>query len=311
MDSIADWTDATQYPVPDASRSFSYWAWQFLRRNPQYQAQWKMYVDRLMSLAESVPAVAAYCAIHIRTAAGQGLARSSAAVDSALVGPPLKLPIEAFRSQQDLAEERVEMRFYEFEDAARPQPTGVTQSEFEQSGTRWIRDWPVAMGMGYQWGLQQLENPENDRLSPFNRFIRSGHSFTYAHTGFEHFRDRALAVPAFDLRLPVDVLRGQFEKVLEERERRIARNEFEPHTDRPESRLLLFPFYLRVLDALSAGVSIPDIAKALRGGLHGDQNKTISNWRDQAKWLRDAGYMRLPLSQIPRKNKEELKYGSI
>lgn len=38
--SVPDWTDITAYP-DKAKKNPRVWAWEFLRRNPEYQKMWK------------------------------------------------------------------------------------------------------------------------------------------------------------------------------------------------------------------------------------------------------------------------------
>ncbi|HEX6296868.1 MAG TPA: DUF6499 domain-containing protein, partial [Burkholderiales bacterium] len=44
------WEEATDYPPPDLP--LEGWAWEFLRRNEDYQKQWKYYVDKTAELTQ-------------------------------------------------------------------------------------------------------------------------------------------------------------------------------------------------------------------------------------------------------------------
>jgi hypothetical protein len=50
-DWLPDWKDPKAYPKPN-DRSLKQWAWQFLRRNPEYQADYKRWRELLDSLGE-------------------------------------------------------------------------------------------------------------------------------------------------------------------------------------------------------------------------------------------------------------------
>lgn len=57
MIELPDWRDGEQYPNPN-DRPPAWWAWQFLRRNPEYQAdyrQWAEYSDRYVDEHGVVP----------------------------------------------------------------------------------------------------------------------------------------------------------------------------------------------------------------------------------------------------------------
>ncbi len=37
---LPDWRNETEYAIPENVKVHSYWAWEFLRRNPEYQKEW-------------------------------------------------------------------------------------------------------------------------------------------------------------------------------------------------------------------------------------------------------------------------------
>lgn len=52
------WRDESLYPKPGENHNLLFWAWQFLRRNSKYQAEWQAYIDVLNHKAKRFPALA-------------------------------------------------------------------------------------------------------------------------------------------------------------------------------------------------------------------------------------------------------------
>ena len=50
-----DWRVESEYPSPDQNTGLSFWAWQFLRRNREYNADWNKYSASLNQMAARVP----------------------------------------------------------------------------------------------------------------------------------------------------------------------------------------------------------------------------------------------------------------
>ena len=56
VDWLPDWRDESAYPAPNAL-SARHWAWQFLRRNPDYQADFARWQDLVATLPEKQEAL--------------------------------------------------------------------------------------------------------------------------------------------------------------------------------------------------------------------------------------------------------------
>jgi hypothetical protein len=55
-----DWRNEFEYPLNDDSLNLSFWAWQFLRRNKEYQRDWSAYVAGLQAMTARIPELTSY-----------------------------------------------------------------------------------------------------------------------------------------------------------------------------------------------------------------------------------------------------------
>lgn len=285
-----DWRDESNYPDPVKVQSLSLWAWEFLRRNPLYQAAWDGYVEKLRAVAVRLPEFAA-------------------CVDWLIAGADVATLEEGELIERDrlcaLVLDQPEL-FY-FDPPALP---GETIEDWGQRVAVEEREnelMPLDRFLGREWRLGRLVNPAWPYLSQSVRFLNSGTTLVFggARTGqlrskpsaHDHIFTGYLFSPHFDLRLPEAVLRAQFSQILAIRANRIAASDFVPYSGRPEKSLPNFRNYLRTLDGLAADVKLTAIAERILPHYSDavGARKTVENWRKKAIKIRDVEYAQLPV----------------
>lgn len=281
-----DWRDASQYPAPDTETNLVFWAWQFLRRNHDYQTDWSNYISDLQRVVECEPKWLAY------------LQRKNCLA-------------EVFRGQEApthseewkfafLAAEHMPIEFVDVD--PEPWPDERTVGEWSarlrtvQRGRGGVR--PREIALGEKWGLNFIQNPGLEKLQRSNGFLNDGRRVRLIGDTNERIDDENFWIPEIDLRYPVEVLRAQFEIMLAERTTLINKGKIVPYEDRPQRALQNYRSYLRVLDATDNGIEIPEIAKTMLP--HQDfegAKKSVRNWSIAAKKIRSDSYVTLPIYQ--------------
>jgi hypothetical protein len=129
-----DWKDESVYPAADIQKGLTFWAWQFLRRNPDYQNDWEEYADGLRAM------VGRYRELE----------------------PFLRWRLEPGNKDEQLSHEDSER----LSGLAWKQPEYVVVTP---AGTS-----PRDLVLGPKWGLHALQNPALPKLYTPNRFLISG-----------------------------------------------------------------------------------------------------------------------------------------
>lgn len=283
-----DWKDELNYPSPETEKNLSFWAWQFLRRNKTYQAEWKEYADDLYSMAGRLPNVLPF----VRTLCDEDFRKSEEAKS---------ISNEAWNEMALIAEKQVEWLHFD-------PPLLPTETTFDDWMKRVsllteseVRFTAKAKAIGKKWGIGRVQNPARPVMNPGNKFSTSSTTIKYfvknPHAGDENY-----LIQAFDMRLPVDVLRAKFEYILKYREKTIEAGRVNPYKGRPQRSLLLFSKYLRVLDAGDSGAKIPEIAKILLPEQDADgAKKVVRNWINAAKKIKTEDYHVLPAYTVMEK----------
>lgn len=257
-----NWRNQDEYPSEKGDHTLIFWAWQFLRRNKDYQTDWQEYAEKLVSIVTQKPEVLPCIRIYLNL--GRRVRNA-----------------EMFRLDELIN---------------------------EVSSTYLLSK--QCMLLGKKWGLFKIHNPTRaDITGGINHFLESGTRLvnfnfperdnaipgdfldkTHPMNGDEYFR------PVFDLRLPVEVLRSQFELIMKKRQARIENNMIVAYKGRPHKQVVNFQNYLRVIDALDEGRSIPEIAEVILSKQDQDNaKKTVRNWKNAATLIRDKDYITLPL----------------
>ena len=285
MFKLPDWKNPSQYPTAGRASNTRF-AWEFLRRNEKYQAEYAEYEALLRRAAKGDAELLRYIdAINAspenaeaRWAEFDG--QKSAEMESRLGGLPELVWIE---------EERGEAR-------------------------RTLRS--VAAHLGLKWGLTQLANP----AWPYDLIrIQFANSKTVSRPtsdGLQLLEAEAMsnhALPAMsalgrtpalvlniDLSMPLEVIEKLvIDEVRRERALRIRKGYFRPHKNRARNPALLVR-YLRILDGMASGANSESIGAELRPGdanVKGERtrNKLMGDDFKAACELRDEKYRVLPL----------------
>lgn len=270
--SISDWENDNNY-IYSQDTSMQRWAFEFLRRNHDYQKDVQDYL---------------------------------VVCDSVIVGfdpfsPPL-VDNEQLNKYYDQLDEKA--RIYE-----PPMKEGETESEwidrFVSKGIS-VKSKPLKIWYAEKWGLQDLFDP----YSEFNflnvKFLNILPRVTIAGSGwFDSEKIKLVSAhekQAFviDYNLPLlpqlAAIKGY---VLRHKKKLIKECDLKPMPN-SRNRSKLFKMYLRCLDADDVGIKKSEIAKKLCP--HKDISypnasgiKTIDDWLKAAKRLRDHNYIYLPL----------------
>lgn len=253
-----NWRDPDAYPSHEKHEDLSFWAWQFLRRNKKYQAEWADYVSSLAPLFKRSPESRTFFAIH-------------SYIDASFFPSLKEQPVELW----DCALAPGETTILDYLKRAKTLRTKTA-------------------ALGESWGLEELQSPGLEWLGR-RGFIEKGPraSFIFHERDQAKIEDPNYALLRFDLRLPVASLKQQFAFLLMERARRIDEGEVHPHDGRIS--LVKYVNYLRVLDAVDASATAAQIAEVLvpyqdKIG----QKQTIENWKRAAVALREDGFRTLP-----------------
>jgi hypothetical protein len=282
-----DWRVESNYADPKNETNLSFWAWEFLRRSPAYNASWAEYVASLCRMAQRLPDQADYIK-HI------------------IAGTNAPVPIEQSEAFHEQAADALELMHFS------PPRQGVeTFDEWAQRdrepGTRFCCT-PLDQYLG---GKHQLENLVNPSLSfrAANGFARvqfknsglrvkhvvNGRSPSSRATVQDMLWGSRMTLE-FDLESPDTVLVAQLKAALKGQRLRIKNNaETVKKVARPKGSLTLFRTYLRVLDAMDAGCKPLEIVAEIEP--HKDkeqQSDDIANWTKRAIELRDVQCVDLP-----------------
>jgi hypothetical protein len=279
-----NWRNASEYPSTEEHASLSFWAWQFLRRNKEYQAEWEGYVRALYQMAKRVPELLPFvrltCDVEFRSSSEAKMLCSDR---------------DALGKLEDLAGDQLEYIHMDPSPSPSEQTVGQYEERMERDGARGWSLTPKSFVLGEKWGLKYLENPSAESLGLLNGFLVNGASFRSIGHVNNYADDKNYIVPVFDMRLPVAVLRKQFEFLLSRRASNVKRGKVVPYGLRPDRQFSLYREYIRVLDAVDAGENNTDIATALLP--HQDKEgsrKAVKNWSNAAEKIRKSDYQLLP-----------------
>ncbi|WP_295994047.1 DUF6499 domain-containing protein [Rugamonas sp.] len=179
--------------------------------------------------------------------------------------------------------------------------------EFLRRNSVYQADWitcqskpELAELLAEKWGMVEIADPSSDWARHWDCFTTDGSTIRVLWgTSVAVPESESYFTPIIDLRHSVDVLEAQFKAILLERERLIQHRGMVPYKGRPQRAVHLYPQYLRVLDALSCSVKIPEMASILLP--HQDiegAKKTVQNWKTAATKIRDETYRMLPAHQL-------------
>lgn len=265
---IADWKDVNAYPRwgrPSLMR----FAWEFLRRNPEYQKDWENYVHICRSIVPNYD--------------------------------PL-----SYLDYRDRHKLEHHPDYHHFDP---PRMAGETAEEWDVrvSGEN-CNVVSFSIWYAQKWGLRAgIRNPFYVKWIPAFSNTPSPHIISKIEDG-ERYKDETYRVLVFDLSIPVDIQIESARRMLLERQQiLIERNIVKPFKNKiPRKEWVI---YLRLLDAEADQVSPKEMAAELyphEDDVYPDylpQKKVRTALTKARKW-RDSWYQLIPLLQPPRRKKQ-------
>lgn len=255
---FSDWRCADGYPRADVA-SIEQWAWEFLRRNPQYQQDWADYAHRCRAV---VPGFAQGAELT------KDEFRSLLEHESLQVYDPPRLDDETE------------------EGWIRRVGKGVSMSLGGVMADKWGLSSFYDPAREYSPLLSFADRPAAQWL-PKHVLERGAYHL-----------EASDQVMVFDLELPLDVQLEQARIFLFAMQKRFQKEGKIELLSAGRQRPDLYPAYLRVLDAEAGNVEVVDIAKELLPHLENSYpdysaSKTVRNYLKAAKAIRDGGYRAL------------------
>jgi hypothetical protein len=222
---IADWRVASQYPAEDSPTSR--WAWEFLRRNPEYQADFEA-----TSIYPRGPGD--HLSPHLQLEKLEAVARSDPAMG--------EQELHAWKHWSDLQDMHLSLvaalaRKWSLSRGTLPDPTNHNawkEDEFE------IRGHVLNSAVGWDSRTGKATNT----LLP-----RTPHPF--------------FVFPAFDLCQPITKQLEAANRLMRAEQTHLIRGKLIPRPHHRARKVKKLVLYLRLLDARSAGVTNQDIRRAL------------------------------------------------
>jgi hypothetical protein len=275
-DSRLNWKTGTGYP--GERTTLRAWAWEFLRRNPDYRTDWALYLEKIAKIREKYKQAPIDDIGAINLAYGQ---------DD---------PLGAIHDPERLDNE--------------------TYAEWiDRVGKG--KTWPLYGWLARKWGLRRFTDPAScyELFLFADPGITDLTGVTEIHRPVVPMHDELTRILEFDLRRPLAPQLANAQRLLEHRQRDLWHRKIldEPPIER--ARPDKFANYLRVLDALDqlgvtsgdvTGEVIEDVGSALfpRDENAGSQrNHKVGAMVEPARLLRDRDYRYLPVLKIEKPNK--------
>lgn len=272
-----DWKDRKAYQGIDRA-SLTRIAWEFLRRNPQYQAAWAKYAQEVRALVAADADVAEYAEYVL--APNPTLAMAAAIGDSERHG-------ELYVRLLD------DLGFC----AAVP---GMPRTRL-----------PLDTQYGREWGLNRIAHPLQEYSMMNFRFLDAGNrAYIPTSHGLKILEDEENShgplfqskwlVLQVDLTLPVEVIESSvLWRIKEEREHRISLGSIEVVKNRALTKAR-YAEYLRILDAEAAGITASQIGEFISPDANNTapdrpRDKRFRAALNEARRLQADGYKALPL----------------
>ncbi|MFZ6673951.1 hypothetical protein [Undibacterium sp. Xuan67W] len=285
-----NWLNESEYPDHKDIDDLQFWAWQFLRRNKNYHFIWLQYVEALNAVIRRLPELKPI--LRGRTVANSVCDDYTNEAEKANYWR-----LDAIASQQRELNVFSGIGLLHDETTVNEWRERLSASgEIQNASVESLESY-----LGEKWGLTCLTNPNYSELTGRSNFTTCGIWHRYAWNDPSHRYKKYLTDPVYDLRLPVDVLKRQFENVLKEKKEREKKGLFVSVKVRPV--LPKYRDYLRVLDALECGLTHEEIAKKLQPKIDiALAKKNVTAWKKAAKKLVEKDYLDLPAHMILKKS---------
>ena len=312
----ANWRDLTEYPDPKTA-SANRWAWEFLRRNLDYEADWQRYASAMRAVASRVPEISQYVECLLADTLESWTQLRAAFTDDTAFAEQLT-SLYARLSRED------EMNVWD-----PPRLPGETISAYQNRVEKCMRR-PLSRALGEKWGLAKIAQPANATYSiPQVVFLNAGVWGSYDSLDYRSYKGTASRkqwlqycewvienlgsefphggterlLIAFDLRYPIEPQIAGAKAHLKDRQAKLksdgAIDPQRAHSKRPDDWLN----YLRALDAVANNVKVNDIVSALLpddawlNTLDNDYKpkKAVEKWLKTGEQLTRAAYKRIAL----------------
>lgn len=290
---IHDWTDEQYYLELKNETNPIRWGWEFLRRNPEYQEEHKRFSE-FPDFDEN--------------------GRDKNGKYRGTIWQGAQFYIDAFHYTNPPAnvgethEEYIERcpdgeitpfaRYLEYKYHFEPSPKSP-HIEFSDPTFEWFwfvdRNYDAAFGSDFPpWEL--------DIYPDLLHFQGTRYFEEYRDRYIERMRsysgERHTVILAFDISQPIDKQLREAKLILQDRKSEYEDSEFPKELEsvkKPNEKSNMFPTYLRILDAVSAGIGVTAIGKELyKHEINSDTNnvknkirknlEAAKRWRDQDYW---------------------------
>jgi len=314
-----NWKNDAEYPAEKDTRP-TRWAWEFLRRNAQYQTDWQQYADAVLAKADKHPETLEY-AVWILTRTDEARRAFEAKFSTT--------------QEKDIAFKRYHDTIFDYIDPTlRVYDPPKVSGEADNSKKYYRLDLDVLLGRN--WGLERIENPRTERIGwPSGvRFKDTlGRGWFEPNVDFREGLAQVRAAPSqyltaekyavrlvedlgerlgrpelititFNLALPLD------EQVENAHAHMTAHARF--RSDDGEIKLIpqpryearMYRNYLRAFDAKQAGAKPADIVKVLlpkeakknNAATGYNASAKVKAWIKRAEFLVETGYRFIPLA---------------
>ncbi len=261
-------------------------AWEFLRRNADYQKAWSEYAARVLEIAAQDAEVAKYADLFLSSNASEE--------DWVALGDETKL--------NDLGEMFYQLGFF----------CEISPHHFAA----------LDMHYGDPWGLESIVNPAKNYSRsvcfkesagtvtiPFSNYTKASETVPDGQPGLSDTKWLDLRV---DLSLPLKVIDAQIKKMVRmQREKKERNGVIKPIVNRDISPKK-YAEYLRILDASKTGISASDIGAAIEPDRinhseHRQRDKRYGAALTEAKRLQSTGYRVLPLLEFSSRKSSKKK----
>lgn len=274
-----DWKDGKAYQGIDRA-SLARIAWEFLRRNPQYQAAWAEYAQQVRALVSKDAEAAAYA-------------------EYLLAPNPTRAMADALGDNEKHAELHNRLFYGLGFVAVVPGAPHIRKSLSRQCGQKWGLDRMPHPAQEYSMMNFGFLRVGNSVCSPTSHGLKILEDEVGAHASLSESRWLILQI---DLTLPIEVIESAvLWNIRGEREFRASRG----NIDVVKSRALTkarYAEYLRILDGDAAEFSVSEIGECVAPRANNaapdrPRDKRFRAALNEAKRLQADGYRVLPLLQ--------------
>lgn len=280
---LPDWRNPENYPDPEIT-SMTEWAWEFLRRNPLYQADYK-------KLEDGLEKIGFYKAIIAYSQAIQGDDRKK--IDE------FYEIMEQGKRDIELVKSKYKVEIFEVRGCCLPNPVFQIKKQgviFRTGNLRFYDFFYDPTGTGKTMVRSFGSIPEEHLNDHVTRGMNKEASLANESTTSPYFEanSRSLVVQ-ISLERPISEQLKMIKKVATAQQKQLFEwGVFEK--SRNESRR--YGGYLQLLDALEVGAKKQKILDTLFHGMDNEYpdylaDKNFYNWKSAAEKLRDSDYLKL------------------